>query len=423
MRGVCDSLFRALGRRVVARSLGARSRSQIKLVWGDAIEALALAVKTYTLRSPKRAAWWDGNGRGRDRLASQFREEKAGVEDGHVRWNTSRTAAPGSTHSVQQISGCQSQTDHAHPHIYSHPILPGTPMLLRASPPRQLLPPVLPEDAPYNSLLLASALRVAVDRLHSHLHDAHPPDDMQPNSDSASYDPHSHYQLVTRAQAIARRYSSTSPAASPVQPDAYQLTYPPPPSFPSSDVRYTDPLVPLEVAQPSPVLAPHYAWPPADVPAPYTTPLHRYDTTLQGRSDLYSVPRGMQAHYSPVAPSPIAPYSWPQPPNESFDVGSERPSPASIPAPGAASTSHIYDPTDGAYPIPLSPSGSQDDQLSLANSSPSEPRARRGHAKSSSKTYSFVSLPGSHAKKRPRRRYDEIERLYQCNFILPSKLI
>ncbi|OCH96260.1 hypothetical protein OBBRIDRAFT_718876, partial [Obba rivulosa] len=33
-----------------------------------------------------------------------------------------------------------------------------------------------------------------------------------------------------------------------------------------------------------------------------------------------------------------------------------------------------------------------------------------------SKTYSFVSLPGNAVKKRPRRRYDEIERLYQCNW-------
>lgn len=32
----------------------------------------------------------------------------------------------------------------------------------------------------------------------------------------------------------------------------------------------------------------------------------------------------------------------------------------------------------------------------------------------SSKTYSFVALPGNAVKKRPRRRYDEIERLYHC---------
>lgn len=35
---------------------------------------------------------------------------------------------------------------------------------------------------------------------------------------------------------------------------------------------------------------------------------------------------------------------------------------------------------------------------------------------SNSKTYSFVALPGNTVKKRPRRRYDEIERLYQCSW-------
>ena len=34
-----------------------------------------------------------------------------------------------------------------------------------------------------------------------------------------------------------------------------------------------------------------------------------------------------------------------------------------------------------------------------------------------SKTYSFVSLPGNAVRKRPRRRYDEIERLYHCSWI------
>jgi hypothetical protein len=32
------------------------------------------------------------------------------------------------------------------------------------------------------------------------------------------------------------------------------------------------------------------------------------------------------------------------------------------------------------------------------------------------KTYAFVALPGNAVKKRPRRRYDEIERLYQCSW-------
>ncbi|EGN96666.1 hypothetical protein SERLA73DRAFT_57946, partial [Serpula lacrymans var. lacrymans S7.3] len=35
---------------------------------------------------------------------------------------------------------------------------------------------------------------------------------------------------------------------------------------------------------------------------------------------------------------------------------------------------------------------------------------------SNNKQYSFVSLPGNAVKKRPRRRYDEIERLYRCSW-------
>lgn len=55
-------------------------------------------------------------------------------------------------------------------------------------------------------------------------------------------------------------------------------------------------------------------------------------------------------------------------------------------------------------------------------SSSSNPMATRqyplhdGGSPPSSKQYSFVSLPGNAVKKRPRRRYDEIERLYQCNW-------
>lgn len=46
-------------------------------------------------------------------------------------------------------------------------------------------------------------------------------------------------------------------------------------------------------------------------------------------------------------------------------------------------------------------------------------RARQSsHSSESSaeKIYSFVAIPGTNHKKRPRRRYDEIERLYHCNW-------
>ncbi|KAL7313098.1 hypothetical protein PS15m_006883 [Mucor circinelloides] len=48
-----------------------------------------------------------------------------------------------------------------------------------------------------------------------------------------------------------------------------------------------------------------------------------------------------------------------------------------------------------------------------------EQRARQLSSSSSSsaeKQYSFVAIPGTNQKKRPRRRYDEIERLYHCTW-------
>jgi len=61
--------------------------------------------------------------------------------------------------------------------------------------------------------------------------------------------------------------------------------------------------------------------------------------------------------------------------------------------------------------IPCSPSRSipQHLQRSLSNSHGVGDAIDR-------KTYSFVALPGNAVKKRPRRRYDEIERLYQCSW-------
>jgi hypothetical protein len=62
---------------------------------------------------------------------------------------------------------------------------------------------------------------------------------------------------------------------------------------------------------------------------------------------------------------------------------------------------------------------------SMANINPYPsiaPRRERQSSMSSSassdtnKVYSFVAIPGTNQKKRPRRRYDEIERLYHCNW-------
>ena len=48
--------------------------------------------------------------------------------------------------------------------------------------------------------------------------------------------------------------------------------------------------------------------------------------------------------------------------------------------------------------------------------SSSAPHSGASTDKQNEKQYSFIALPGSHVRKRPRRRYDEIERLYECNW-------
>ncbi|EIE76647.1 hypothetical protein G6F47_012993 [Rhizopus delemar] len=71
----------------------------------------------------------------------------------------------------------------------------------------------------------------------------------------------------------------------------------------------------------------------------------------------------------------------------------------------------------------LDPSMIDPPMFNLISSSLTDPqqlmiRQRQESVSSSSsdKVYSFVAIPGTNQKKRPRRRYDEIERLYHCNF-------
>lgn len=58
--------------------------------------------------------------------------------------------------------------------------------------------------------------------------------------------------------------------------------------------------------------------------------------------------------------------------------------------------------------------GSSPPGTGTSTTSSNPPGTRRDAA--NGKTYSFVALPGNAVKKRPRRRYDEIERLYQCSW-------
>ncbi|KAF8637648.1 hypothetical protein AX17_002716 [Amanita inopinata Kibby_2008] len=53
---------------------------------------------------------------------------------------------------------------------------------------------------------------------------------------------------------------------------------------------------------------------------------------------------------------------------------------------------------------------------SHSHTAQNNPEPEHSSADNANRTYSFVALPGNAVKKRPRRRYDEIERLYQCSW-------
>jgi hypothetical protein len=100
--------------------------------------------------------------------------------------------------------------------------------------------------------------------------------------------------------------------------------------------------------------------------------------------------------------------------------------------PATTTTAAVYD-TNHVLPTeailynnsPLDPSMIDPPMFNLISSSLTDPqqlmmtRQRQESVSSSSsdKIYSFVAIPGTNQKKRPRRRYDEIERLYHCNFL------
>ncbi|KAH9479428.1 C2H2 finger domain transcription factor CON7 [Psilocybe cubensis] len=87
---------------------------------------------------------------------------------------------------------------------------------------------------------------------------------------------------------------------------------------------------------------------------------------------------------------------------------SDNPYGPSPPGTGTSTSSSVA-PLSAGIPCSPSRSISQHLQRSLSASQLSGDVIDR-------KTYSFVALPGNAVKKRPRRRYDEIERLYMCSW-------
>jgi len=96
-------------------------------------------------------------------------------------------------------------------------------------------------------------------------------------------------------------------------------------------------------------------------------------------------------HYSPLSDNPYGP---------------------SPPGTGT-STSSSVPPLSAGSGVPCSPTVSITQHLQRSISTPN---ISSDGAAIDRKTYSFVALPGNAVKKRPRRRYDEIERLYLCSW-------
>lgn len=89
---------------------------------------------------------------------------------------------------------------------------------------------------------------------------------------------------------------------------------------------------------------------------------------------------------------------------------SENPYGPSPPGTGTSTSSSVAPFSNGSA-IPCSPSLSISQHLQRSISTPN-----MAADVVDTKTYAFVALPGNTVKKRPRRRYDEIERLYQCSW-------
>ncbi|PBK72444.1 hypothetical protein ARMSODRAFT_1016407 [Armillaria solidipes] len=102
-----------------------------------------------------------------------------------------------------------------------------------------------------------------------------------------------------------------------------------------------------------------------------------------------------QPNFSGSNASPTAGISYPQGNEDHYGPSPPGTGTSTSSAPPARTSTHteLVIPPQGVHHSPTSP-----------------------HDSDASKRYSFVALAGNAVKKRPRRRYDEIERLYQCTW-------
>ncbi|KAI5123509.1 hypothetical protein M0805_006669 [Coniferiporia weirii] len=251
---------------------------------------------------------------------------------------------------------------------------------------------------------------------------------------------HSHSHSHSQPSSLHSPSDRFPPLASMLAQDRYSRLerYPPPQT--DHDRRGSDPSdhYPKHYAPQSMALGSNY-------PAPYT--LHRVNRS-ESLSDFGPEPELSRADWqdedrgrlSREGRSGVDPYS---PIHSSFSSSNS----SSLPTPGLPSPHASYlhsqgsrnyggvpnggyalygSPEDLSYDNRPQSSSGDSNSPSYAYALPSDPAASPGsvHQQAAysnpndpaSKTYSFVSLPGNTVRKRPRRRYDEIERLYSCSY-------
>ncbi|ORE07446.1 hypothetical protein BCV72DRAFT_226711 [Rhizopus microsporus var. microsporus] len=136
--------------------------------------------------------------------------------------------------------------------------------------------------------------------------------------------------------------------------------------------------------------------------APQTQPQMMYDYTVQPTETVH--PGQYQLNANPVLVDPATTTT-----TTSADM---------------MAAAAVMMPFDSMYTATLQPGLTADPAMMPApvdyNQNTQQRTRQLSNASSASssveKIYSFVEIPGTNQKKRPRRRYDEIERLYHCNW-------
>ena len=142
---------------------------------------------------------------------------------------------------------------------------------------------------------------------------------------------------------------------------------------------------------------------PPSYPAHSSSPLLRSPNTRPLSDPSWKEDHHLPLHHydSVEVEEPLSPL------NPTFS-GGESPPPMGISGVMFGSLHDDYGPSPPGTGTSTSSNAPATHQQANTTGGPSSP--------SNTKQYSFVSLPGNGVKKRPRRRYDEIERLYRCSW-------